>query len=47
MTDLNIPEIPEYLFEKLDQFRGSKSREEYVLFLIQRGVLGDKPAIFA
>lgn len=43
---LDIAEIPEGLFEKLDQFRGGISREEYVLILLQREVLGDKPMIF-
>jgi hypothetical protein len=43
---LDIPGIPEDLFEKIDQFRGSKSREEYVLSVLQSSVLSSTPRIY-
>lgn len=44
---LDIPEIPPDLFQQMDRYRGHMSREEYVLFLIQRAVLGGKPPVFS
>lgn len=46
LLTLEIPVIPGDLTEKLDRFRGGKSREEYVLIVLQRALLGDRPAIF-
>lgn len=43
---LDIPDIPPGLFSLLDQYRGWKSREEYVLICLQREILGDRAMIF-
>lgn len=44
---LEIPVIPDDLLDLIDHHRGSLSREEYVLIILQNEVMSEKARIYA